>query len=599
MLDFTPSSMSDPAAGRPRAGWARNGWRALLICAAVVIVAVRTLSIYTESANWDEFNLLHNGAWTFQSGELHAGGRPGLAIVAVLPFVADCSSEIDVVRRVRVLWMFFTLAGLVGFALLLRQLDPTSPQRNVDALLGVALLALVPDFLVWSIQVRADQPAIAAAMWGGVALLASRTRPGWTTVMAGLAFGLGTLSSQKAVYLVALFGLLAAADVWRRHERQFTRDALRVVVCLSAMGLVVVGFYALAPQVFDGGPAAPSIAEPVRTFGAEAAGRQIRFQMSVFDYYRATIGYSQYVEMLPTLVPHMFFLALMVIASVASVARRQVLPHSLMVAWAVCGLGLTVGLFHAGAFRYFWMTLGVFPAVAFVLAREPVEALLESWGRPVRRGAVALFWCLLVGQAFVQSATLLRDTQAVQRETFDFARRNFERDEAGFHAEAGFFCSDDADRFPPYFSQLIERQFAADSGCAQCAPRLIHKFEHEQVKYVVASFRLTQFPPLVQTFWQENYLPYSGALLVAGKFLRAERDEGRVDLVVDGDYLWLPNEPPADVSIDGRLIRTGERVQLERGGHEVRFPKSTTRGMLVLAMDGPPKLPLRPFYRDF
>jgi len=603
MSDVRSSSTSEFTSGEPGAGvhgWSAN-WRGLLVvCVGIAIVGVRSVSIYTESVNWDEFNLVHNAAWTLQSNELHAGGRAGLAVLTLLPFVVDCENEITVVRRARVLWMFFTLAGLCGFGLLLRRLSPNSRRRNADALLGVSLLALVPDFLVWSIQIRADQFAIAATIWGGVALLASRDRPGWATG-AGLAFGLGFLSSQKAVYLIVLVGVLAAAEVWRARERQFSREGLRIVLCLSSMGMVIVGFYSLIPQLFDNdsGAIGSPLSALLPALNAETVGRQYQFQMSVFDYYRSTIGYSQYVAMLPTLVPHMIFGALMAVVTLRDWVLRRALSSSLILAWVVLALGLAVGLFHAGAFRYFWMTLGVFPAVALVLARDSVVALLDSFGRPVRRGAVLLFWCGLIVPALVQSASLLSNTQAVQKETIDFARRNFDPSDAGFHAEAGLFCSDDANEFPPYFSQLIDRRFSAAAGCAECAPDLIREFEQKQVKFVVASFRLTQFPPIVQTFWQENYLPYRGSLLVAGKFLKAARDQGRVDLVVDGEYLWLPIAPPAELSIDGRRVRTGERVRLTRGGHDVQFPESDTAGMLVLAMDGPPKPPLQSFYRDF
>ena len=575
--------------------------RALALIAVAGLIAVRVVSVYTESVNWDEFNIVHNAAWTHQAGELHAGGRPGLAVLTLLPFVADCTSEIEVVQRARLLWLFFTLAGLLGFGCLIRQQGPRSARRDMDALLGVSLLALVPEFLVWSIQIRADQIAIAAALWGGVALMASRHQPGWASV-AGLLFGLGTLSSQKAVYLIALVGLLAVADVWRARERQFTRDGLRIVLCFSAMGMVIVGFYALMPLIFGAGAEvrANGLSAPLPALTAEAASSQLKFQLSVFDYYRSTIGYSQYLEMLPSLIPQLGFAGLMAAATLQLAVRRRRPSLSLVVAWGVMALGLAVGLFHAGAFKYFWMTLGVFPAMALVFARESVEALLDSWGRPVRRGVVAVFWCALIVPATLQSIALLTDTQKVQRQTFDFVRSNFASHEAGFHSEAGLFCNDDANRFPAYFSQLIERKFGAEAGCAECAPQLIREFKEKQVKYLVASFRLTQFPPIVRSFWQENYLPYRGSLLVAGKFLKADRDDRQpLELVIDGEYLWLPNRPPAEVSIDGRRVRTGERISLDRGKHEVLFRDRDVEGMLVLAMDGPPKLPLRPFYRDF
>jgi hypothetical protein len=171
MSDVRPSSTSEFISGE-HGGSTRGSlanWRGLLvICVGIAIVGVRSASIYTESVNWDEFNLVHNAAWTLQSNELHAGGRAGLAVLTLLPFVADCENEITVVRRARVLWMLFTLAGLCGFGLLLRRLSPNSRRRNADALLGVSLLALVPDFLVWSIQIRADQFAIAATIWGAL-----------------------------------------------------------------------------------------------------------------------------------------------------------------------------------------------------------------------------------------------------------------------------------------------------------------------------------------------------------------------------------------------------------------------------------------------
>ena len=59
-----------------------------------------------------------------------------------------------------------------------------------------------------------------------------------------------------------------------------------------------------------------------------------------------------------------------------------------MVAWAVLALGVAVLLFHAAAFSYFWMTLGLFPAVAFTLSRDSLRAALA---------ALLAAWCSVAG----------------------------------------------------------------------------------------------------------------------------------------------------------------------------------------------------------
>ena len=79
----------------------------------------------------------------------------------LLPFVADCDDEIRVLRRARLLWLAITLAFLVGLAAWLAQLSDDPRARVREAALGVALLALVPAFLEWSLQLRTDQIALA------------------------------------------------------------------------------------------------------------------------------------------------------------------------------------------------------------------------------------------------------------------------------------------------------------------------------------------------------------------------------------------------------------------------------------------------------
>jgi hypothetical protein len=596
-MDSSPvASPPDPPA-HPQRRLPAGAVGALVLFVVVALGLLRFASVRTESINWDEFNLMQNAAWTLSSGELHAGGRPGLAVLILLPFVSDCQDEIAAIQQARGLWLFFTFAALAGLATLLTRIRPRSPQRFTDAALGLALLAAVPSFLIWSLQIRTDQIALACGLWGAVALLASRERPPLAG-LAGILFGLGYLSSQKVVYVAGLAGVLALGDLWRLRERELTREALRAVTCIAAMGMMIVGFHASIPILLPG--EAASQAPAVSNLGFGAAGAAYDFQMSVFDYYRKTIGYSQYVAILPTLIPHVCLLALMAAATLIRFWRRQEIPRRLVLAWAVVLLGLLVGLFHAGAFAYFWMTLGLFPAVAIVLARDAIAELFAPWPRLAQQVAVAGLVVLLLAPAAVTLTGLLEDTQSVQRESLRFTQRNFDRSDTGFHPEAGLFCRDDPHHFPAYFSQLINRIFGPEARCMTCAPEFIGEFYEKQVKFIVASFRLGQFPQLVRSFVEQNYLPYVGSVMVAGKRFEEEGESTRdFSLVVDGDYLWLPNRPPALIEIDGVRIPTGGRVQLKRGSHVASFPEGQTPGVLVLAMGEPPKLPMQRFYRTY
>ncbi|MBW2694239.1 MAG: hypothetical protein JRE57_16690, partial [Deltaproteobacteria bacterium] len=174
--------------------------------AVAAFAALRIAAVYTVAGNWDEFGLFENASITHETGVLNGGGRPGLAQLVVLPLVADCDDEIEVLQRARLLWVFITLAYLIGVGVLVWYLKPERERRLADALLAVGLLALVPAFLEWSIQVRTDQIALAGGVWGGVALLVSTRRP-ILALVAGILFGIGLLSTQKLIYVAALIGL--------------------------------------------------------------------------------------------------------------------------------------------------------------------------------------------------------------------------------------------------------------------------------------------------------------------------------------------------------------------------------------------------------
>jgi hypothetical protein len=545
--------------------------------------ALRIAAVYTAAGNWDEFGLFENSSITHETGVLNGGGRPGLAQLVVLPLVADCDDEIEVLQRARLLWVFITLAYLIGVGVLVWHLQPERERRPADALLAVGLLALVPAFLEWSIQVRTDQIALAGGVWGGVALLASKRRPP-LALAAGALFGIGFLASQKLLYVAALIALLALAQVAFGRRMRFRREALRASLC-------ALGFAACLLAVYQTTTREIAIAPDHATLSASI----VRNGLSSFDFYRKTIGWSQYRAMLPTLVPHFILLGALAVATLAAWRRREPLRPALRLAWSILILGVAVGSFHAAAFFYFWMTLGLFPALAFAVARQPICDLLPDAGR-ARRLAIAGFWLALAGPGVLEMVVMLDDTQRVQRDSFDFIDSNFQAGDAGFHPESALFCRGDGQPLQHYFSADIYRRFGTP-GSEPNRDRLIQQFRNEPILFIVESFRLNQFPVEVRRFWADNYQPYRASVFVAGRRLEGRSGSSSVfELVAPGEYRWLPITGPQPITLDGQPLGAGETTYLASGVHVADFPEDVPGGTLVLALEQPPGLAPLAFY---
>jgi len=575
---------------------ARATRRALAGAAAAglgLFVASRAFAIATTAVNWDEFALLDRVARMARTGVPETGGRPGLAEWLLLPIVSACADEIATVQHARWLWLALTLVFLAGVYALALELLRGRPGRRQDALFGVALLALVPAFLDWSLQVRTDQLALAGGAWGGVLLLASKRRAP-LALAAGIAFGIGFLGSQKLLYVAALAGLLAAGRVWLERDLKPAREALRATLCLAGFGLVFAAFRAALGAAFDVPPSHPSrsILTPY----------QVGRGLDLFAFYRNTLGFSQYRAMLPTLLPHAALLAACCVAAALAWRRRAAARASgaaLALAFAVLALGAAVALFHAGAFFYFWMTLGIFPALAFALALGPLrDELLPPGARP-RALAMGLLWLALALPGAVKAVQLLEDTQGVQRESLAFVRRNFAPGDAGFHPERALFCGLSASPLPLYFSQTIYRDFVGPQAETNTA-HLEQRFRGEPIKFLVQSFRLNQFPLELRRFWSENYQPYKNSVFVAGRRLEgAAGATSEFELIVPGTYRWLPFDAPHALEIDDTRVAAGETLVLAQGPHRAGFVEDVAGGMLVLALDEPPGPAPLSFYKVY
>lgn len=580
-----------PAARRPLSlRRPPTGQLAFLLLLAGLLIA-HVISVFTENINWDEFALLARAADTLATGQLRSGGRPGLATLILVPFVQGCVDSIEVIRNSRLLWVAFTVALVAGFWILLTNVGGERHRRFDRAALGVALLVLVPAFLRFSLQVRSDQPAIALGLWGGVALLWSRRSAGWA-LLAGAYFGAGWLFSQKLVYVAALTGLLAAGDLLLRQELQIRREGLRLVLCAVGGLAVLLGYRFLLPTYFE-----------------PAALETLSGGLNTFAHYRADFGFGFYGLMLPTLIPHFVLLALLTNATVRAIRKPDAVAgatreheradwRTLLLAWAVLALGVAVLLFHAAALPYFWMTLGLFPAAAIAIGFEPIRNFFPR--ERERRILVGSLWTILVIQASVTAAVLLKDTQRVQRDSLAFIARNFDPDQQGFHPERALFCRDKDDPLPSVSAAIVlkSRYWGPERG--RQSAELLREFRERPVYFLLDSFRLGQFPPEITAFWRTNYRPYYESVWLPAKAVDGPAGARRqLHIFVPGAYrLEVPGDAPGPaVRLDGRPVQPGESVELDAGVHEVELLREIDGGALGLVVDDSPRPATQDFYK--
>jgi hypothetical protein len=551
----------------------------ILALALIAWAATHLFWIFTENVNWDEFALLARAHDTLRTGTLSSGGRPGLATLLLIPFVEECRDAVQAARLARGLWTVFAITILAGLWGILRRLFEGRPRHAQDAALGVALLALTPAFLRYSLQVRTDQPAVALGLLGGLALLHSRRHPA-LAVLAGLLAGTGFLFSQKLIYVAALVGLLALGDALLRRDFEWSRDSIRVALAVLSAAVVVGVYPTVVSHFFEAPPLLP-----------------VSGQLDAFEFYRRTVGYGYYVLMSPELLPQLTLVFLLLVSTPRALSNGGADCGIAMLAWGILGLGFAVALFHAGAFPYFWITLGLFPAVGIAVGMP----VIRGRARQSRRMAPLEFvvWAGLIVTAAFAGSSLSRDTQAVQRDTLQLVGANFAGSSEGFSTDRVLLCREDEDPFPVYFSQHIFERFSG-RGAAETTTGFLDEFRYRPVTFMVESFRLDHFPDVVKDFWAEHYVQYAAGLLVPGISLDISNDSEATifEVIVPGEYRLYGVESGAVATVDGVPLRDGETVLLDRGPHVVQAG-SDTEGLLALSLPDPPDLPARQFFKRF
>jgi hypothetical protein len=553
----------------------------VLVLAAISLVA-RWVAVFTEAINWDEFALLARSDVTWRFGQVMGGGRPGLVTIGLMPFVKDCTDSVQAVVNARILWQFMTLAYLAGVYFLVKRWFAFARQSSdgrVEAVLATALLAFLPAFVTWSIQVRTDQAALAFAVWGGVFAMTPGAVP---AAIAGMLFAAGLLCSQKAVYVVGLVCVLYLTAALSRARTARTsigrelRAALLRAGLVAAAGAATLGLYfALVPE-----------SAKVMSAGHVAAS------LDTMSWYRARLGYRAYTVHAARLWVHWLLLAALTAWTVqAWIKRDEAAAARLITCWAVLALGVAVAIFHGSRLPYFLMTAGLFPAIALGIAAGPTVQLAGERKTLAVAGLVAL---LVVGSA-PETREILQGTQTLQRATMQLIHNGELAGMRGYQVERALFCAADPEPIREMFAPQIAK-------FRQSGPRaheaFIEEFRRRPIAYIVESYRMGQFPPSVQQFWEAHYVPYSASLLVAGFRIPRGSKDLPVEVLVAGEYRWKASAypPEGSVRIDEVTVRSGETVWLDAGTHRVFPTDPRSFGTLVLALPRTPMGQMFPFY---
>lgn len=542
---------------------------AIIVAVAAWFLTTHYLHIFSEVINWDEFAMLERAERSLRFGTVIGSGRPGLVTIAVMPFVEGCIDAARSVVEARQFWMAITVAYLVGVYVLVRRWFVHAGRSNeghVQGLIAVAALAFLPAFVVWSVQVRSDQPALAAVAWGGALLLGTRC---WQAVAAGVMFAVGLLCTQKGLYTIALVGGMYATATAARAFREGGSlsgelgVAAKHLACCALAGIVVIGIYFIF---------VPDVARL-------ASESTIGSSLEVMRMSRSGQGYRIYTVHANRLIVHWALFAVLVAWTVTVLWKRDK-PELFPIAtsWLSLVLGLLVILFHGSSFPYFIMTAGLFPAVALAMPVGRPLAMSGRWAWAL----VALLVVCSAAQSAREAVQMLYDTQWEQRETLRLVYDSPLRERRGYQTEGALLCMRDPEPMPVMFSPGIFKRFRASPEAMQNRADWIEEFRNRPIAYIVDSYRLGQFPDEIREFWSTHYLWYARSLYVAGFDVAGTTE---VDVIVPGRYRWDPHRasPTAGLRLGDRALAPGDAIELAVGKHSAGAIGENAAGQLILA----------------
>lgn len=554
----------------------------LLLGLILLSLAAKLHLVLARQINWDEFYYLSfvhrygDGSLTVALQTLHVHAFQWLGRVGV--------NEVSQIVAARLVLFALSLATTwLVYDLARRFLE------RPGALAATAAYAGFNFVLLHGASFRTDPIATFLLMTGLRLVLAQEKR--WAAIAtAGLLWAVAFLVTAKSVFyapsLIVL--LLASAPGATSLPRRLAEPAL-LSLCAAA-GFVLL--YALHESALAA-PPSDAVSEGAHLSGAyqktvSSAGFFPQFSI----FWRSVLGNG--------------------LVWPAIVAGGLIALHGLLRApperrarWLALGAlaaPATSLLFYRNSFPYFYPMILAPAAVLAGLAAESLLARPQRWALSLlRAGVVTLFATLLM--TYVVG---LRDGLADQRRLLAAVHRIFPEPVAyidrcsmvSAFPKAGFFMS----------SWGMENYLAAGR------PLMREIIERDQPAFLLANVSYleeafddpgsAEEPPILLAqdvaVLRDNYIPHWGPIHVAGKTLRREGAAARpFEILIAGTYTL---EAAGAVLIDGRIVRPGEQVSLNRGRHRLQASAPATDIVLRWGANLPrpdERAPVGPVFRGF
>lgn len=535
----------------------------LMVAGAIVLVlALQVTLVINRGINWDEFwhysltvqaadNTLDQPLQTFFT-RLFAWvpglpGNPVDHIVLIRFFMLGCELA--------------TIVAIVGIAA--RFTDQT------NALL-CALAYISAGFVFQHGTSFRFDPQATALLMGSLWVLATRRPRHFWFGLAGALAGLASLITIKSVlYTPAFAGIL-----WWQWDRQGRdRKYITGIVLMTIAAAVTFGaLYVMHAQ---------SIVDSVGRSAKDMAGASANKMFSLTDhpYWLANVKGAL---LAPVLTVIALATPLVLIASRRALAERIALTGL----W----LPLTTLLFYHNTAPYFsvFMLAPVAVAVALVLTHATAR-----YGTPIivmafAGGAVATF-------LFEQPSTLDKQRQIVA------AAKSM------FGTPVAYF--DDCAMIGPFAkANAFMTPWGAERYLRGETPSMTAAMEHRAVPLVVANSDIftdalttvkpvRAFRPADLAMMRQTYLHFWGPFWLAGFDLGAQDTNQTILVRVPGPYTLTG---AGTAVVDGKVLKTGDVVNLPRGNHSVfngLVPARLVWGNRLAAPAAPPPAP--PYFHGF